>query len=224
VDERDFHPSYREAESAFREKAMVFSEDERKLRSEVRAMTQSSHEERLAHYVKEFTRIEQQYEKFFENGIAKKWCAWHESCTRTLYGPGGPRYTDRLVGLAGAPDERLSELAALAKQAGDDDLARAVAHTARQRGNEQLFREWVDSSQETYDALNYLERTPDKQRFVDRTYKAMRPNKADPEGLEPTAADRERASEKQRQDNSAVREFFGKMPRGPKRQVGSRFV
>jgi hypothetical protein len=132
VDERDFHLAYREAEQDFREQAMKFSEWERDLRREVRSMVDATPEERQARYVEGFERIHNDYVRFTKEAIVKPYLAKRGSCEQALYGPGGGRYADHLVSLASAPDERLGELASLADQAGDKDLARAVAHVARQ--------------------------------------------------------------------------------------------
>jgi hypothetical protein len=218
----NFHADYVQFEEEWSKTAQPFADAERKLRAEVRAMTQASSEEREARYVEGYEKILRDYEKQHEATINASHSHRVGKAEDVLFGPGGGEYANLLVGLAGAPDERLPELYALAAQSNQPDLLRAVAHTARQRGGAGLFDQWARSDPERAGAVDYLARTPNAQRFVDRTLLAHKPPKADPASLEPSAADRERASEAERAKRQPVQEFFAPDPTGGKRQTGRR--
>jgi hypothetical protein len=227
----NFHPDYAKAEQDFEQKSERFWQQEKELREKVRSMVAASREEREEAYVQGYTSLLKEFEELHASTIN----AFHSKrvgeAEEVLFSAGSGRYADLVVSLATAPDERLRSLYEVARQSNQHDLLRAVAHTAKARGAEGLWREWVMSDEERANALRYIERTPDAERFADRTLVRNRPIKATREALEPTREARAAYAEEQRKKEERERErkkqraqFFDKGPALPKRQVGSRFV
>jgi hypothetical protein len=218
-----FNQWYRDLEAGYREFAETFWTQDKELRRKCRQKRLEGADEREVkrYYIEEYTKLIEAQDHDFNNGAGGRYADAVAKAERTIYGPGGGMYAHHLVSLASAPDDKLSELGALAEQAGDADLRRAVAHTADRRGRHTLFQTWVDSQQDTHNAMRFLDTTPPKDQAVTRMLTAMRPPKAVAKDLEPTPEDKRKYAEQKRSADRPVREFFGGSSTG-KRQTGRR--
>ncbi len=143
------------------------------------------------------------------------------AATETLYGGGsGKKFSEHLASVANVADERLQPLMNTAVRSGQEELARAIAVSAYERGERTIFNSWAEANPERAAALARIKGTPGAEQFYTRTKLAMRPPKAALQDLIPTPEDERRAAEAAAASNVAkYAEFFG--PTVP-RQVGSR--
>jgi hypothetical protein len=98
-----------------------------------------------------------------------------------------------------------------------------VAIVSAQRnpgGTSEIFRDWVARDPKRQAAHDRLRGTPKSGQFYDRT-RGVKPPKAKPTDLEPTAADIQKAAAEKAAKDAPRVEFFGGTPQ-PRRQVGSR--
>ncbi len=125
--------------------------------------------------------------------------------------------------MANVPDERLESLMNTATRSGQEELARAIAASAYERGGSAstIFNSWAEAKPERAAALERIKGTPGASQFYTRTKLAMTPPKAALGDLMPTAEDERKAAEAEAASNvTKYAEFFG--PTVP-RQVGGRF-
>jgi len=135
----------------------------------------------------------------------------------TLYAGSGKDFSRHLTSVANVPDERLSELMNTAVRSGQEELARAVAVTAYERGERGLFSRWAEANPERAAAVERIKGTPGAEQLYTRTAHAMRPPKANLQDLVPTAEDKRKAAEAEAAKNAPRQAFFGPQVR---RQVG----
>ena len=219
VKEDRMHPDYLKKEQAFREKAARLWDQERQLREGVRSRVGAEPEARQEAYMKGYQQLEERHEQLVEE-INQEHSKRTAAAEKKLYAGTGERFGGYLVELSSKPADELEGIMRTAQRTGQKDLARAVAVAALDKNQFGVFDQWAASDPETAEALKYLRTTPGGSQFYDRTTRAMRPPKADPASLEPTAEDLQRFREEEARRNAPRQQFFH--PNRPRYQVGGR--
>jgi hypothetical protein len=221
IDEGRMDKTYLEKESAFREQAAKLWTDEASARERIRSNVALSAEERMDAYQESYEGLERRLEQLsdeFGRDVGKD----VYEAERTLNGGAAPRFAEHLTAVAGVRDEKLSEIMAVARRSGQADLERAIAVTAYERGVPPVWSAWAEANPERAEAVKLLRGTPGADQLWTRRGRTMRPRKARPEDLEPTAEDLKRAGEAEAKRNAPRVQFFGSGAAQPRRQVGSR--
>jgi len=220
VTEENMHPDYLERETRFRDQAASLWDKESNARAMIRTDVSLSEEERMDRYIKAYSGLEERLDEL-SGEIGREEGAAIVEATEILYGGGsGKKISEHFASVANVPDERLESLMNTAVRSGQEELARAVALTAYERGERTIFNSWASSHPERAAALERIKGTPGAEQFYTRTKLAMRPPKAALADLMPTHEDERRAAEKKAaSDMTKYADFFG--PTVP-RQVGSR--
>lgn len=216
VNEGQMHPEYREKEEAFREKAGKLWSEEQATRSRIRSNVGLTDEERMDLYIESYQGLEKRLEALSEE-FGREIGRSVQEATQTLYAGAGEKFSEHLTSLASVSDERLLELMAAARRSGQEDLARAIAATAYERGERGLFASWAEANPERAAAIERIKGTPGAEQLYTRTARTMRPPKANLEDLAPTHEDRRKAREAEEARNRPREAFFGPTV---KRQVG----
>jgi hypothetical protein len=219
VNEEQMHPDYREKESSFREEAGKLWTEEQAARERIRSDVNLSEEERADAYMAAYQGLETKLETLsgqFGRDVGKD----VQEATQTLYAGSGEKFSEHLASVANVPDERLEQLMNTAVRSGQEELARAIAVTAYERGERAVFNRWAEANPERAAAIERLKGTPGSEQLYTRTARTMRPPKANIEDLLPTLEDERKAREAEAAKNQPREEFFG--PSGARRQVGSR--
>jgi hypothetical protein len=218
VNEEQMHEDYRSKESAFREEAGKLWTEEQAARERIRSNVNLSEEERADAYMEAYSGLEKRLgtlSEEFGRGVGKD----VQEATQTLYAGAGEKFSEHLTSVANVPDERLGQLMSTAIRSGQEELARAIAVTAYERGERSLFNRWAEANPERAAAIERLKGTPGSEQLFTRTARTMRPPKANIEDLMPTHEDERKAREAEAAKNLPREEFFGPQVR---RQVGSR--
>ncbi len=220
VDEAQMHPDYRERETRFRDQAATLWDKESNARAQIRTDVSLSSSERMDRYIAVYGGLEKTLDEL-SGEIGREEGQAILEATETLYGGGsGKEFSEHLASAANVPDERLEALMNTAMRSGQEELARAVALTAYERGERGLFNSWAESSPDRAAALERIKGTPGSAQFYTRTKLAMRPPKAALADLMPTHEDERRAAEAEAASNvTKYAAFFGP---AVTRQVGSR--
>jgi hypothetical protein len=216
VDEEQMHPDYREKEEAFREKAGKLWTEEQATRERIRSNVNLSEEERADTYMAAYASLEKRLGTLageFGRTVGKD----VQEATEELYAGAGEKFSEHLTSVANVPDERLEQLMNTATRSGQEELARAVAAVAYERGQRGLFNRWADANPERAAAIERLKGTPGSEQLYTRTARTMRPPKANIEDLLPTHEDARKAREAEAAKNMPREAFFGPQVR---RQVG----
>lgn len=215
-DPEQMHEDYAAREAAFRDEAGKLWTEEQNARERIRSNVGLSEEERMDAYMESYQGLERRLDALsgdFGRDVGKT----IQEATRTLYAGAGEKFSEHLTSVANVPDERLSELMATARRSGQEDLERAIAVTAFERGERGLFDRWAEANPERAAAVERIKGTPGSEQLYTRTARTMRPPKANLEDLQPTDVDRQRAAEAEAERNLPRVEFFGPRVR---QQVG----
>jgi hypothetical protein len=221
VDEGRMHPDSRKKETAFREQAAKLWADEASARKRVRSNVALSAEERQDAYREVYEGLERRLEQLsdeFGRDVGKD----VYEAERTLNQGTGAKFAEHLTAVTSIRDEKLGEIMATARRSRETDLERAIAVTAYERGVRPVWQSWAEANPQRAEAVKRLRSTPGPEQLYTRTALAMRPPKASPADLEPTAVDRQRAADAEARRNAPRVEFYG--PPQPRRQVGSRIL
>lgn len=219
VDEEHMHPDYLERETRFRDQAAKLWDKEGAARTMIRTDVSLSEEERMDQYIAVYGGLEKTLDEL-SGEIGREEGKAVQEATETLYGGSGKKFSEHLASVANVPDERLESLMNTATRSGQEELARAIAVSAYERGERGLFNRWAEANPERAAALERIKGTPGAEQFYTRTKLAMRPPKAALGDLMPTAEDERRAAEAEAASNvTKYAEFFGPTVR---RQVGGR--
>jgi len=220
VDEEQFHPDYAERETRFRDQAAKLWDKESNVRAQIRTEIGLTEEERMDRYIKAYSGLEERLDALSSELGLQEGKAILQA-TETLYGAAGKQFSEHLTSVANVPDERLQALMNTAVRSGQEELGRAIAVTAYERGEHTIFNSWAESNPERAAALERIKGTPGAEQMATRTRLAMTPPKAELSDLIPTPADERRAAEKKAAaDMTKYAEFFG--PTHVRRQVGGR--
>jgi hypothetical protein len=219
VDEENMHPDYHERETRFRDQAAKLWDKESNARAAIRTDVSLSEEARMDAYIPAYRELEKTLDELSGELGREEGQAILEA-TETLYGGSGKKFSEHLASVANVADERLQPLMNTAVRSGQEELARAIAVSAYERGERTIFNSWAEANPERAAALERIKGTPGASQMFTRTKLAMRPPKAALQDLIPTPEDERRAAEAAAASNVAkYAEFFG--PTVP-RQVGSR--
>jgi len=222
VDEERFHPDYAERETRFRDQAASLWDQESNVRAQIRTDVGLSEEERMDRYIPAYRELEKTLDEL-SGELGREEGEAILAATETLYGGSGKTFSAHLASAANVPDERLESLMNTAVRSGQEDLARAVALTAYERGGSAstIFTSWAEAHPERAAALERIKGTPGAEQMATRTRLAMTPPKAALQDLIPTHEDERKAAEKKAaSDMTKYAQFFG--PARMARQVGSR--
>jgi hypothetical protein len=222
IEDANLHADYRAAEERYRSAAARLVERELDLQAQVRSLTEADEEERQAHYIEGHGLIEAEYARLTSEFGRQQGKAVAEARRKLFKGAGPQHFSEMLARASGTPDEGLPELAKLAAQTGDASFEQAVALVADQRkphGTSPIFQDWVARDPARQAAYERLKGTPKAEQFHARTL-GVKPPKARPADLQPTADDEQRAIEEKAARAAPRVEFFGGT--APRRQVGSR--
>ncbi len=217
IDEGRMHPDYRTEEEGFRKRAMSFIDAERELRERIRSDVDATPDERQEAYMGGYEKIEAGFSRAADDFGSRIGKTISESREKVFTGR-GEGFSGHLIQASSMPKEKLPELMAVARRTGQQDLQQAVAMVAHERHMFPLFNEWAASEPERAEALRRLRGTPGSEQFYARTTLAMKPPRADSQGLEPTQADRDQAEDLARRKAAPRQQFFNL----PRRQIGRR--
>jgi hypothetical protein len=219
VSEYRMDQRYLQKEGAFREEAAKLWTDEASARERIRSNVTLAPEERQDLYKESNEGLERWLDRLvdeFSRDVSKD----VSEAEQTLNRGTGPRFSDHLTAVTGVRDEKLAEIMGVARRSGQADLERAIAVTAYERGVRPVWSSWAEANPERAEAVKLLRGVPGPEQLHTRTARAMRPRKARPEDLLPTAADEQRAAAEEAARQRPRQEIFGK-PQS-RRQVGSR--
>lgn len=217
IAEKDMSPEYRQAERDYREKARHLWTENEAAKKAARSQVEATPEERQDAYMQRYQqKIAPVFDKLASDFVAQIMGPRGEDEKLLTQGV-GERFSDHLIAISGKPDAELPALMKTARRTGQKDLVRAVAQVALDRNQFGLFKQWAESEPELADALKRVRTTPDAEQLATRT-NAMRPPKASPEALEPTAADKERAASAPAAEEASRAAFFNR----PRSIVGRR--
>jgi hypothetical protein len=214
------HPDYLERETRFRDSAAKLWDAEGAARAQIRTDIGLADEQRMDRYIKAYSGLEERLDEFSSELGREEGKAILEA-TETLYGGSGKTFSAHLASVANVADDGLQPLMNTAVRSGQEELARAVALTAYERGEHGLFNSWASANPERAGALARIKGTPGASQMFTRTKLAMRPPRAELQDLIPTDEDERKAAEKKAaSDTAKYAQFFG--PTHVRRQAGRR--
>jgi len=216
VAEERMHPSYREKEGTFRDEAAKLWTEEATVRERIRGAAELSAEERQDAYRARYGELERRFEGLREK-FSKDVSSEVLEAQETLNRGTGSRFSEHLTAVSSIRDEKLGEI--MARRSGQEDLERAVAITAYERGVRPVWQSWAESDPERAEAVKLLRGVPGAEQFSTRT-RTMRPPRAEEVDLEPTADDVEAQQRTAEEASAARKAFFSGRPFIPRRQVG----
>jgi hypothetical protein len=218
VDEAHMHEDYRQKESAFREEAAKLWTEEANARDRIRSNVGLTEEERQDLYMESYQGLQKRLDSLSDE-FGREVGKTIQEATQTLYAGEGKKFSEHLSAVATVSDEQLATLMRVARRSGQEDLERAVAVTAYERGERGLWGRWAEKDPERAAAVERIKGTPGAEQLYTRTAGAMRPPKANLEDLMPTDVDVRKAAEAEAAKNQPRVEFFGASDL-PRRQVG----
>lgn len=220
VDPERMHPDYRAKEDAFRTAAAKLWDEESAARARIRANVGLSEEQRMDAYMQAYKGLEEKLDGL-ANDLGREVGKSIQEATETLYAGAGAKFSEHLASVTNVPDERLEALMNTATRSGQEELARAVAAVAYERGQRGLFERWAEANPDRGAAIERIKGTPGGEQFYARTALAMRLPKAGLSGLVPTTEDHRKAAEAEAARNRPRAEFFGPSS-AVRRQAGRR--